>query len=314
MPYAPCGCVGSQFRSAYEGSTTLNAASGVTVAITDAMPRRPSPPMHATYARRNGDAACPPRGQFSQSLPELPSRASTIGQRQCAANGWYGEETLDVEAVHAMAQGAKIRYYASASCYDADFLDTFARINDEDAAQIVTNSWSGFESGLRSTTAAAYEQAFLQGRRGGDLVHVLLRRRRRRARSDWNEAGGLSRLRPVRDRSRRHDHCDQLGRPRWRGRRAGAPEVQPLGRQFIVGSPRLPLRLRRRRVRRSSRSPTTRTASRLRVREAFRTWRWTATRRLGCSSARRQTFPDGVYYDQYRIGGTSAFLAALRAA
>ena len=109
----------------------------------------------------NGDAAYA-AGQLSQSLPKTFTRVND-GQRQCSANGWYGEETLDVEAVHAMAQGAKIRYYASASCYDADFLDTFARINDEAAAQIVTNSWSGFESGLRSTTAAAYEQAFLQG-------------------------------------------------------------------------------------------------------------------------------------------------------
>ena len=160
LPYAPCGYVGSQFRSAYEGSTTLNG-SGVTVAITDAYASPNIASDAATYASRNGDAAYA-AGQFSQSLPKTFTRVN-YGQRQCAANGWYGEETLDVEAVHAMAQGAKIRYYASASCYDADFLDTFARINDEDAAQIVTNSWSGFESGLRSTTAAAYEQAFLQG-------------------------------------------------------------------------------------------------------------------------------------------------------
>src|SRR5262249_49557512 len=35
LPYAPCGYTGTQFRSAYEGPTTLNG-SGVTVAITDA--------------------------------------------------------------------------------------------------------------------------------------------------------------------------------------------------------------------------------------------------------------------------------------
>jgi subtilase family serine protease len=86
-----------------------------------------------------------------------------FGRRQCAANGWYGEESLDVEAVHAMAQGARIRYYGAASCYDADFLDTFAKVNDEDVAQIVTNSWGSTELGTRATTIAAYEQAFLQG-------------------------------------------------------------------------------------------------------------------------------------------------------
>ena len=35
LPYAPCGYTGSQFRSAYEGTTALNG-SGITVAITDA--------------------------------------------------------------------------------------------------------------------------------------------------------------------------------------------------------------------------------------------------------------------------------------
>src|SRR5207248_362570 len=43
------------------------------------------------------------------------------------------------------------------------FLDTFARVNDDDAAQIVTNSWGGVEVGEKASTIAAFEQAFLQG-------------------------------------------------------------------------------------------------------------------------------------------------------
>lgn len=160
LPYAPCGYVGTQFRSAYEGSTTLDG-TGVTVAITDAYASPNIASDAATYAADNGDRAYSP-GQFSQSLPSKLTRVND-GQRQCGENGWYGEETLDVEAVHAMAQGAKIRYYGSASCYDTDFLDTFARVNDEDAAQIVTNSWDGVEVGQKSSVTAAYEQAFLQG-------------------------------------------------------------------------------------------------------------------------------------------------------
>jgi subtilase family serine protease len=146
--------------AAYEGSTTLDG-TGVTVAITDAYASPNIASDAATYAANNGDRPYQP-GQFSQSLPNTMTRVND-GRRQCAENGWYGEETLDVEAVHAMAQGAKIRYYGAASCYDADFLDAFARINDEDAAQIVTNSWGGFEVGTKPSTVAAYEQAFLQG-------------------------------------------------------------------------------------------------------------------------------------------------------
>jgi subtilase family serine protease len=160
LPYAPCGYVGSQFRSAYEGSTNLDG-SGVTVAITDAYASPNLASDAATYASRNGDRAYA-GGQFTQSLPGSFTRVND-GQRQCAMSGWYGEQTLDVEAVHAMAQGANIRYYASKSCYDSDFLDTFARINDEDVAQIVTNSWGSPEMGTRESTIAAYEQAFLQG-------------------------------------------------------------------------------------------------------------------------------------------------------
>jgi subtilase family serine protease len=160
LPYAPCGYTGTQFRSAYEGSTTLDG-TGVTVAITDAYASPNIASDAATYAANNGDRAYRP-GQFSQSLPSTMTRVNN-GQRQCGENGWYGEETLDVEAVHAMAQGAKIRYYGSASCYDSDFLATLARVNDEDNAQIVTNSWSGTEVGQKSSVTGAYEQTFLQG-------------------------------------------------------------------------------------------------------------------------------------------------------
>jgi len=160
LPYAPCGYVGRQFRSAYEGTTTLDGR-GVTVAITDAYASPNIASDAATYAERNGDRAYAP-GQLTQSVAKPFTRVN-FGQRQCAANSWYGEETLDVEAVHAMAQGANIRYYGAASCYDADLLDTFARVNDDDAAQIVTNSWGSTELGTKPTTIAAYEQAFLQG-------------------------------------------------------------------------------------------------------------------------------------------------------
>ena len=160
LPYAPCGYVGSQLRSAYEGATTLNG-SGVTVAITDAYASPTIATDAATYASRHGDAGYAD-GQLTQNLPTAFNRGGTV-KKGCGASGWYGEQTLDVEAVHAMAPAANIRYYASASCYDADFLAAFARINDEAAVQLVSNSWGGVETATKSTLIAAYEQAFLQG-------------------------------------------------------------------------------------------------------------------------------------------------------
>src|SRR6266536_2298078 len=52
LPYAPCGYVGSQFRSAYEVSTTLTGA-GVTVAITDAYAAPTIASDASTYASRH---------------------------------------------------------------------------------------------------------------------------------------------------------------------------------------------------------------------------------------------------------------------
>jgi subtilase family serine protease len=64
--------------------------------------------------------------------------------------------------VHAMAPGANIRYYASPSCLDSDFSDTLARVADEDVAQVVTNSWSDLEQNESSESIAVYENIFAQ--------------------------------------------------------------------------------------------------------------------------------------------------------
>jgi subtilase family serine protease len=160
LPYAICGYVGQQFRSSYEGSTNLDG-TGITVAITDAYASPTIVSDAATYASRNGDRAYA-AGQLTQNLPSVFTRVNN-GPRQCGASSWYGEETLDVEAVHAMAQGARIRYYGSASCYDQDFLDTLMRVDDEAAAQIVTNSWGQAEQTEKSSVISEYEALFLQG-------------------------------------------------------------------------------------------------------------------------------------------------------
>ncbi len=58
----------------------------------------------------------------------MPS--SFTDQATCDAPGWGGEEALDVEAVHGMAPDANVKYYASKSCFDADFLDTLEEGRD----------------------------------------------------------------------------------------------------------------------------------------------------------------------------------------
>ncbi|MGN8027809.1 S53 family peptidase [Microbacterium sp. 22242] len=164
LPYSPCGYTGSQLRSAYEsGLTGGYDGTGVTIAITDAYA---SPTVEADanrYASDTGDKPFAP-GQFSQNLPNAYTNVnSNKSNHQCGMAGWYGEETLDVEAAHAMAPGANIRYYGAKSCMDPDLLDTFTRINDENVANVVTNSWGGAGDVVKPSLFLAYETAFLQG-------------------------------------------------------------------------------------------------------------------------------------------------------
>jgi subtilase family serine protease len=156
LSYAPCGYTGPQFRAAYEGDTTLDG-TGVTVAITDAYAAPTIKQDANRYAKNHGDGAYGP-GQLTQWKAK-----NSTHEDECGPSGWYGEETLDVEAVHAMAPGANIRYYGAASCYDDDLLTALARVVDEDRAQLVTNSWGSTENGETTDSIMAYEQVFLQG-------------------------------------------------------------------------------------------------------------------------------------------------------
>ena len=156
IPYAPCGYQPVQFRAAYEGNSLLTGA-GQTVAITDAYAAPTIASDANTYATRHGDPAFG-AGQFSQrNAPRFTN------QDLCGPTGWYGEETLDVEAVHAMALDAGVVYYGSASCLDQDLADTLRKVVDDNKASIVTNSWGGPEESETPDLIVAHEQALQQG-------------------------------------------------------------------------------------------------------------------------------------------------------
>ncbi|HEY1330401.1 MAG TPA: S53 family peptidase [Actinomycetota bacterium] len=156
--YAVCGYTPPQFRGAYGVDDSGFTGQGATVAITDSYAAPTIGGDAARYAQLVGDPVFGP-GQFTTSPPDGAFRF--FGK--CGGNGWYGEETLDVEAVHAMALNANVIYYPSRSCFDVDFLDTFSRIVDENKASIVTNSWGDVESAESAGAIAAYDQLFQQG-------------------------------------------------------------------------------------------------------------------------------------------------------
>jgi subtilase family serine protease len=167
QPYAPCGYTPKQLQGTYDLKSSLAKGldgRGVTVAITDAYA---SPTILADankYATKHGQKAFK-SGQFNQVLPDAYRYGydDTVNGDLCGEQGWYGEETLDVEAVHAVAPGANITYVASPSCDNQDFADTLNKVVDGHLADIVTNSWGGTdESNGSPELDAVYEQIFYQ--------------------------------------------------------------------------------------------------------------------------------------------------------
>ncbi|WRZ93275.1 S53 family peptidase [Streptomyces sp. NBC_01007] len=155
IPYAVQGYTGKQLRAAYGAGK--RTGKNVRVAITDAYASPTIAFDAATYAGKHGDAAYT-SGQLRQVLPDTYTKTE-----ECGAAGWYGEETLDVEAVHAVAPGASITYVGAASCYDDDLLASLNKIVDGHLADIVSNSWGDIEANQTPDLAAAYDQTFQFG-------------------------------------------------------------------------------------------------------------------------------------------------------
>lgn len=98
QPYAVKGYTGKQLRAAYGAGKYTG--KGVRVAITDAYASPTIAYDAGKYAANNGDKAWK-TSQLHQVLPNAYTKTD-----ECGAAGWYGEETLDVEAVHAVAPDA----------------------------------------------------------------------------------------------------------------------------------------------------------------------------------------------------------------
>jgi subtilase family serine protease len=144
LPYAPCGYTPPQLRQAYGLSGSSATGQGVTVAVIDAYA---SPTIFQDvqqYFANHDPAHQLARSQFSQVVaPGTYRRPENPAQDP---QGWYGEETLDVEAVHAMAPDANIVYVGAPNNY-RDLDAAMNHVVDRRLADIVTNSY-GFSTEL----------------------------------------------------------------------------------------------------------------------------------------------------------------------
>jgi subtilase family serine protease len=137
QPWTNCGYTPRQIRGAYHVTQSGMTGQGQTVAIVDAYASATMLRDANEYAQVTGDQPFTP-GQYTQ---DLSSTWTDTAADECDAQGWYGEETLDVESVHGQAPDANVVYVGAASCNDDDLASALALIVDNHLASIVSDSW-----------------------------------------------------------------------------------------------------------------------------------------------------------------------------
>ena len=142
LPWAPCGHTPPQLRSVYGIESSVesgNDGHGVKVGIVDAFAAPTIYRDAREYSARNDPTHVLRLSQFTQVIP--PGIYKAKANDPCDPRGWYGEETLDVEAVHAMAPGADIVYAGGASCQDHDIDVALNNLVDGSLVNLVSNSY-----------------------------------------------------------------------------------------------------------------------------------------------------------------------------
>ncbi len=160
QPWTNCGYTPAQIRGAYGVTQSHENGKGATIAVVDAYA---SPTMLADanqYAAATGDKPFA-QGQYTQVLLGGTNGWDQTGPQACDAAGWYGEESLDVEAAHGMAPGANVTYVGAVDCTDSGLLAAVTYIVTHHTADIVTNSWG--EPYDQSVTQGAYDAVFQAG-------------------------------------------------------------------------------------------------------------------------------------------------------
>lgn len=142
-----CGYNTAQVRSIY-GLNSGNTGAGSTVAIVGAY-------NHAAIVEDSNRAAA------SFGSPQLaPGQYGAVladrfdNEDKCAPEAWFGEQALDVQAIHTVAPAAKIVYYGSSSCFT--LLAGLNKAVEQNRASIISNSWGS--TGESAEPPASREQ------------------------------------------------------------------------------------------------------------------------------------------------------------
>ncbi len=166
--FAPCGYAGAQLRGVYGLAGAIAGGTdgrGVTVAVIDAYASPTIVQDIETYSAQHGLPST--RGLFRQVVaPGVFHRPQNKAQDP---QGWSGEETLDIEAVHTMAPGAAIVYVGAPNNYQ-DLDSALNHVVDQHLADIVTNSYGFSTEALPPGFIKPYNDTMIQAAAEGISV------------------------------------------------------------------------------------------------------------------------------------------------
>ncbi len=166
--YSVCGYDAQQLRAAYGADRTSQTGQGVRVAITDAYASPTIENDVNTYSKNHG---LPPIDytNFTQVVPpgiyDVPENSSVCG----GAQGWYGEETLDLEMVHSMAPNAYLFYIGAQDCGNS-LTEAVYNVIDNRLADIITSSWGDGTDDIPAAAIQADNMQFMQAAAEGISV------------------------------------------------------------------------------------------------------------------------------------------------
>jgi len=164
MGYLNCGYTPTQMQQAYGADKVTEDGTGITVAIVDAY----ASPTIVEDANRYSAAHGLPKltsKNFSQNIPDGIFNVSP--NESCGPQGWFTEETLDVESVHTFAPGATILYVGARNCSNPLDDVLYDTIDSATPPDIISNSW-GFNGEYltpneQAVNNAEYKQAAAEG-------------------------------------------------------------------------------------------------------------------------------------------------------
>jgi subtilase family serine protease len=296
-PWSVKGNTPAQIKGAY-GISGYDGA-GQTVAIVDAYA---SPTILSDVNQWSTNRGLPTMSpsQFVQVVP--PGIFNKPESNAQDPQGWYGEETLDVEAVHGMAPAAKIVYVGAPNNY-RDLDSALNHVVDMHLAQIVTNSYGystellppGYVKPVNDTFIQAAAEGigvyFSSGDNGDETSRFGFATPDWPAVSPWVTAVGGTALGVSQANTRAIEtgwgtsnyNCNTLtlvcGRTGWLYGAGGG-----VSRIFPKPAYQLALSVSGRAI------PDVAALG---------------DPQTGMLVGQTQTFPNGAYYDEYRIGGTS---------